>query len=179
MMFKHVLLLRGINVGGKNRLPMQSLREILLMLGYTQVSTYIQSGNAVLMSDRPLTARDEAVLCEQIVKTHGFAPQVLLLSAAVFEEALACSPFDLNSGKALHLYFLSAIPPSPNLERLTDLKQGTEDFALITRFFFLFAPEGIGRSKLAAQVEKALGVSATARNANTLNALKLYLEKLF
>lgn len=177
-MFKYVLLLRGINVGGKNRLPMQSLREILFTLGYTQISTYIQSGNAVLVSDQLLTADDEAVLRDQIFKAHGFTPQVLFLSANVFEDALRCCPFDLRAGKAVHLYFLSTTPISPNLELLTELKQESEDFALIDRCFFLFAPEGIGRSRLAAQVEKALEVQATARNANTLRALKALMLRL-
>lgn len=177
-MFNYVLLLRGINVGGKGLLPMQSLRDMLADLGYTNVSTYIQSGNAVLTSKRLLNTEDEAILQQEIFKVHGFSPTVMFLAASVFQEALACCPFDLTESKAVHLYFLEALPLSPKFDLLTAVQRDSEQFVLRERFFFLYAPEGIGRSKLAAQLEKALGVGATARNANTLKALAARLASL-
>ena len=175
----YVLFLRGINVGGKNRLPMADLKAILADQGYQQVATYIQSGNAVLASERTLNTEDETRLQQAILARQGFAPEVMLIHSASWEKALANCPFDLAeveqdraTGKTLHFYFLAEVPQSPDLDALNILKKPSEVFSCSWRCFYLQAPEGIGRSKLAAQVEKHLGVPATARNANTVLAVE-------
>lgn len=164
----YVALFRGINVGGRNQLPMKELTAILESLGFTSVRTYIQSGNAVFQS------RGAAVvgpIAATILKKRGFAPAVMLLTADDLAKAIAECPFDGSKGTALHLFFLDRPPEKPDLDSLERLKAKNEEFELRGKVFYLFAPDGIGRSKLAPAVERKLGVPATARNWNTVMKL--------
>ncbi|HMQ55974.1 MAG TPA: DUF1697 domain-containing protein [Anaerolineae bacterium] len=162
----YIGLLRGINVGGANRLSMRQLVEVLQDLGLKNVKTYIQSGNVVFQSEPIKAVELSDRISAAIKQSHGFAPQVLLLELDELEQAAATNPFPQAEAepKTLHLYFLAAVPQNPDLETLEDLKQEREQFSLQDKVFYLFAPDGIGRSKLAERAEKALGVAATARN---------------
>lgn len=177
----YILLLRGINVGGKHRLPMAALRDIVTQGGGHEVHTYIQSGNAVFHCEHPLSPEAESTfanhIAQRIQEDHGFTPEIYLLSATRWQGILEQSPFDLQEGKAVHVYFLSAAPPAPDLEKLKTLALVDEHFALKTDAFYLSAPAGIGRSRLAAAVEKALGVPCTARNGKTVLAIQALLHK--
>jgi uncharacterized protein (DUF1697 family) len=171
-MTKYVALLRGINVGGKNSLPMQGLRDILATLGCADVQTYIQSGNAVFRcADDRILLGD--TLAAAVAKQFGFTPTVLLLSVADYRSILEANPFPaaIDDPKSLHVSFLAATPPEPDLQMLETLKSPTERFELLDKAFYLHAPDGIGRSKLAARVEKCLGVQATGRNWRTASKL--------
>jgi uncharacterized protein (DUF1697 family) len=167
----YVALFRGINVGGNNILPMKELVTLLEGLGCTGVKTYIQSGNAIFSTERGQKDELAEEISAAIQQSHGFQPKVLLLSAAELKGALANSPFETTDGKALHFYFLASLPESPDLTGLETLKSGNEAFKLGDKIFYLYAPDGIGRSKLAEKVERLLGVPATARNLNTVNKL--------
>ncbi len=167
----HIALFRGINVGGKNILPMKNLVKILEEAGCRHVQTYIQSGNVVFRSgkhDRKTFARQ---ISQSILMTHGFTPEVLLLTVRDLLEAVANNPFPTEVGKALHFFFLEAPSPAPDLERLAGLKARSEAFKLHQGIFYLFAPEGISRSRLAAKIEPCLAVRVTARNWNTVSKL--------
>jgi uncharacterized protein (DUF1697 family) len=166
-----IALLRGINVVGKHRLPMKELAELLEGLGCTEVRTYIQSGNAVFRSRQEDREKLAEKIGQRISEKHGFRPGVLLLTAEDLQAAVAGSPFAPEEGKALPCYFLETEPASPDLERLAALKSASEEFKLDGNIFYFHAPDGIGRSKLAAQVERCLGVAATARNWNTVRRL--------
>jgi uncharacterized protein (DUF1697 family) len=171
-MTSYVALLRGINVGGKNSLPMQDLRNILAALACEDVRTYIQSGNAVFRSndDRALlSSRIEA----EVNDKFGFTPTVLLLSVDDYQSILSANPFPdaVDNPKSLHVSFLSENPAEPNLTALDALKSSKENYALLENAFYLYAPDGIGRSKLAAQLEKCLGVPTTGRNWRTATKL--------
>lgn len=170
----YVALLRGINVGGKHKLPMRDLKALLEQCGCVDVRTYIQSGNVILTS----TSKDPAALEKQITaaisKRHGFAPRVHLLTCAELERAAAANPFPqaAENPTSLHLFFLDPPPKNPDVASLEALKTGTEAFVLQGRVFYLYAPEGIGRSKLAERAGRFLGVeSATARNWRTVTTL--------
>jgi uncharacterized protein (DUF1697 family) len=170
---KYVALFRGINVGGHNRLPMGELKQLLQDLGLREVETYIQSGNVVFASQ---AARVEALgerIREAVEEQFGFAPVVLVLRAGAFEKVVAANPYPeaTSEPKTLHCYFLVAEPHDPDLDELESLKKESEQFALHGKVFYLHAPEGIGRSKLAERVEKALGVPATARNWRTVERI--------
>ena len=93
-------------------------------------------------------------------------------------QAIAANPFPQAEAepKTLHLYFLTDSPENPDLNRLDQLKRGTEQYRLSDKVFYLYAPDGIGRSKLAEQVEKALGVAATARNWRTVSKVMALVE---
>jgi uncharacterized protein (DUF1697 family) len=172
-MITYIALLRGINVGGRNRLPMKELRALLEEIGLQRVRTYIQSGNVVLQSAERDTARLAGQIGGAIAGAYDFEPAVLVLPAQEFDAAVAGNPFPgaLSEPKTLHLYFLSAEPPDPDLEALQEFKKEDEEYELRGTVFYLFAPSGIGRSKLAARVEKVLGVPATARNWRTVSKI--------
>jgi uncharacterized protein (DUF1697 family) len=173
---QYVALFRGINVGGNNILPMKELVTLLKGLGCTDVKTYIQSGNAVFSSAEEDKDKLAEAISAAIKESHGFQPKVLLLTAPELKEALVGSPFQTPEGKALHFYFLASTPEEANLAAMEDLKTNDEAFQLGDSVFYLYAPNGIGRSKLAEKVERLLGVPATARNLNTVNKLITMIE---
>ncbi|NPV57614.1 MAG: DUF1697 domain-containing protein [Anaerolineae bacterium] len=173
-MTTYIALLRGINVGGNNRLPMKALVDILNALGAEKVKTYVQSGNVVLQCT-PETAADLAQrLGDEIRARHGFEPHILTLSQAELEKAMANNPFPEAEANpsSLHLGFLADTPSDPKLDKLESLRAESERFRLIDNVFYLHAPEGIGRSKLAANSERLLGAAMTDRNWNTVCKLK-------
>ena len=168
-----IALLRGINVGGNNILPMRNLVELLEGLGLSHVKTYIQSGNALFQSENKNTIELSHKISTAIGKSHGFRPQVLLFEMKDFQDAITSNPFPEGESepKTLHLFFLDAPPKNPDLETLKSLKTNSEQFMLMNNVFYLHAPDGIGRSKLASNVEKALGVGVTARNWRTVRKI--------
>lgn len=166
----YIALFRGINVGGRNTLPMKALAAILERLGCRDARTYIQSGNAVFRSPERGAARLAARIAAEIKQGHGFEPAVQLLGLGEIERIMASNPFP-DAGAApnsLHVYFLESAPDSPDLGALEKIRAANERFAIAGKAFYLHAPDGIGRSKLAANAEKLLGVSATSRNWRTV-----------
>ena len=161
-----IALLRGINVGGHNKLPMRELVDTLTDLGFRNIETYIQSGNVVFECDEGSKIILTNQIRDAIHQSHGFAPDAMLLSAEELEEAILANPFPEaeDQPKTLHLYFLGSEPHNPDMQRIEEMKNGSERYTLVGNVFYLHAPDGIGRSKLAAGIEKALGVSVTARN---------------
>ncbi len=161
-----IALLRGINVGGNNKLPMKELTTVLEGLGLRNVKTYIQSGNVVFQSERSDMNDLSGEITAAINKSHGFAPYVLLLDAQAMQAAIAANPFPEGEPepKSLHLFFMDATPQKINWETLERLKVANERYQLIDKVFYLHAPDGIGRSKLAEGFAKGWGVNITARN---------------
>lgn len=183
-----VALLRGINVGAANRLPMAELRKVLEELGLEDVRTYIQSGNVVFDSAvdgdgdgddgglaEALAERIELAIEER----HGFHPRVLVLSAARFREAMNANPYPEAEAepKSLHLYFLSEQPTDFDTSALEAVASPTERFRLGDHVLYLHTPDGFGRSKLATRAEALLGVPATARNWRTVTRIREMLEE--
>jgi uncharacterized protein (DUF1697 family) len=166
----YIALFRGINVGGKGILPMRELVAILERLGSSSVKTYIQSGNAVFRHRAASIARLAKDIRGGVKKRCGFEPHVFLLEMKAMETAIASNPFPKaeSDPKTLHLFFLDAAPKNPDLKMLETVKSKKEQFHLEKNIFYLHAPDGIGRSKLAARAEKSLGVAATARNWRTV-----------
>ena len=169
-MSSYIALLRGINVGGKNKLPMKDLKCLLEKNGMLNVRTYIQTGNIVFDCDEPISNLDELIESE-----FGFKPNVMFVQPLQFLKSIENCPFVADEGKQLHYYFCQS-PPTPNLEKMTALKKQSEAFEIIDQVFYLHAPEGIGRSKLAERAEKLLGVRCTARNYNTVLKIKDMIE---
>lgn len=169
----YIALLRGVNVGGKHSLPMKELVAILESLGCRNVRTYIQSGNAVFQH-KPADAKKLASKATAAIdKKFGFAPQVQVLEANQLEKIVKANPFPeaVDDPKSLHVWFLSEKPTKSNLAALDDLRTKSEQFELRGTTFYLHAPDGIGRSKLAAAVERHLGVAGTTRNWRTVGAI--------
>lgn len=173
-----IALFRGINVGGHNKLPMKELVAVLEGLGLRDIRTYIQSGNVVFSSKQEDKIKLAARISAAIQKSHGFEPWVLLLEADALARAIKANPFPEGEadGKTLHFNFLATVPPKPDLAGLERLKAASERFQLKGEVAYLYAPEGIARSKLASGMERQLGVPMTGRNWNTVRKLKEMVE---
>jgi uncharacterized protein (DUF1697 family) len=166
----YIALFRGINVGGTNVLPMKDLVALLENIGSQNVKTYIQSGNAVFQNQGQNPSLLSNKIRVTLKKRHGLEPQVLLLTPEEIERAIESNPFPEaeSEPKTLHIHFLASMPKYPDLGALESIKSDRERFALKDRVFYLHAPDGIGRSKLAANTEKLLGVAITVRNWRTV-----------
>ena len=173
----YIALFRGINVGGKNVLPMKDLAGILEGMGFTNIQTYIQSGNVIFQSPGRRTETMTRDIASSIAGSHGFTPKVLLLERSELADIIENCPFKEAEGKALHFFFLESKPVNADLEGLNAVKLESEHFMLFEKTFYLHAPDGMGRSRLAAKVERCMGVPVTARNWNTVSKLMLKVEQ--
>ena len=175
-----LLLLRGINVGGNTRLPMETLKDCLVSQGAANIQTYLNSGNAVFTCRDLEKGKFLAALAADLTARIGFTPQMLLLTRGELSAALVNNPFPeaCADGSNLHLGFLETTPAAPDLSKLEALRSSTEKLRLIERVFYLYAPDGVGRSKLAAGAEKALGVTLTDRNWRTASKLLELMEEI-
>jgi uncharacterized protein (DUF1697 family) len=173
-MTTYIALFRGINVGGKNVLPMQPLTAIFETLGASNVKTYIQSGNVVFQSGLEEISDLSNQIKTDVRDRYGFEPYIMMLSLSDLETAIQNNPFPAAESQpsSLHLGFLACVPENPNLEKLESLKTDSERFCLVDQVFYLHLPDGMGRSKLAASSEKLLGAPMTARNWTTVLKLK-------
>ena len=166
----YIALFRGINVGGNNILPMKELVSVLEGIGLTSVRTYIQSGNIVFQSKATDTAQLATKISSAIQKSHGFAPQVFLLEASALRATIKANPFPEGEaqGNTLHFNFLDDVPPTPDMAGIEKLRTASERHELKDNVFYLHAPDGIGKSKLAVKLERLLGAPMTSRNWNTV-----------
>ena len=173
----YIALLRGI--GGKNTLPMKGLVELMEALGLSYVRTYIQSGNAIFRSKGMGPSELSQKIKTAIEKKYGFAPQVIILTPDELSKAVASNPYREAEAepKTLHLTFLASTPVSPDLTGLERIRKDTEQFTLKGKVFYFHAPEGVGRSKLFARIEKSLGVPGTARNWRTVCQVKAMVDE--
>jgi uncharacterized protein (DUF1697 family) len=168
-----IALLRGINVGGRNILPMAELRTDLEALGLDGVRTYIQSGNVVFRASDATAESLAETIAGAIEDRHGFSPSTFVLSHEQLAAAIDANPFPEGTAepRTLHFYFLSAPAPEADLQALDAVRSENERYELTDEVFYLHAPDGIGRSKLAASVDRHLGVATTARNYRTVDRL--------
>ncbi|MDP3960603.1 MAG: DUF1697 domain-containing protein [Pseudorhodobacter sp.] len=166
-----ILLVRGVNVGGANRLPMADFRALLTGLGLDEVQTWIQSGNAVFRSALAAQAL-ERMIGDAIAARFGFRPLLFLRTLVQIESILAADPFAGHDGAPTtrHVFVLAQPAPEADLAALRDLVRG-EDFALTDAALYLSAPHGIGRSALVAALPRFLKVATTARNLKTLGTI--------
>jgi uncharacterized protein (DUF1697 family) len=168
-----VVLLRGINVGGANRLAMADLRTLMTDLGHSEVSTYIQSGNIIMtssLSDRATIANEISVGIEQ---AHGLAVSAVLRTPDELRAALAANPFTRESERSRVLItFLSDSPAPGDVASLEADRFVPDRFELVGAELFAHYPNGAGRSKMNLDYfEKRLRVRGTARNLNTVAKL--------
>ncbi len=173
-MKNYIALLRGINVGGKTTLPMAGLVSALEAVGGQTVRTYIQSGNAVFQSAEMDPILLAGRLSTEINARFGIQPFVFILGLEKLIRAMENNPFRATQADPsyLHLGFLATVPSAPDLEKLERLKTPGEQYQLVEDVFYLYAPDGVGRSRLAAGVEKVLGVPMTDRNWRTVEKIR-------
>lgn len=168
-----IALFRGINVGGNNILPMKKLVPLLERLGLEEVRTYIQSGNVVFETNADDLSILERRISGAIDSEFGFEPRVLLVTGEEFKRAIETNPFPnaTSEPKSLHFFFLAEPPPAPDLAGLESLRAEDEAFQIIGSVLYLHAPIGVGKSKLAAKIERLVGVPVTARNWRTVSKI--------
>jgi len=171
----YVALLRAVNVGGKNRLPMAELRAALSACGLERVSTVLQSGNVLFRS-----AESERVLAEQvgdaIEEAFGLRVDIVIRSAAELASVAGRNPFlaadDERDPATLHVAFLSERPAAAAVARLDPDRSPADAFAVRGREVYLSYPNGSGRSRLTLDyLERQLGSMGTARNWRTVQRL--------
>ncbi|REE67659.1 uncharacterized protein (DUF1697 family) [Paenibacillus taihuensis] len=174
----HIALLRGINVGGKNKIKMAELREALEASGIQRVQTYIQSGNILFESEK-----EEPELCkhiEQVIEaSFGLSIRVIIRSAAEMEHIAANRPFTEAQvakaaasceGECLYVSMMLDAPKPDKLSKLEAFDAGADQWILAGRDLYLLFAESVRGSKLAVQADK-LSQPTTVRNWNTVNKL--------
>ena len=170
-MQKFVLLFRGINVGGNNLLPMKEFVSLLEKNKYESVYYYIQSGNIVLKSTENPTQQVQRM----VLKHYGFSPAVFSFNEDAFLASTLSNPYQEYEGKFVHLYFCKN-DISLVQDKVNKYISESERYSVTQNVFYLYAPEGIGRSKLVSNIESCLGQSATGRNLNTINKISSMLK---
>ncbi len=170
-MSTQVLLLRGINVGGRHSVPMAALRELLSSLGCREIRTYIQSGNAVVEGPGDdLGPRLEAALLARF----GFAVPVIVRSAQDLRRLAQAHPLQVPGALDKHLYvgFLSQEPDPARVAALDPLRSPPDCFVVQGAEVFAHYPGGSARSRLTADwFDRCLGLTSTWRNQATVRAL--------
>jgi uncharacterized protein (DUF1697 family) len=165
-----VALLRGINVGGKGKLPMTTVRAVFEAAGATDVVTYIQSGNVVLSHPaRSLTTLGRN-LENALAREAGFPVPVMLRTAAELSTVVANNPYSNAQPKQLHVLFLAAKPSAAAVRSIDRDKYEPEEFVVAGREVYMYLPDGLGRAKLPPVLAK-LPTPGTARNWQTVNKL--------
>ena len=165
-----IALFRGINVGGKNSLPMRDLKKLLEQLRCTDIRTYIQSGNVVFQASEGKGENLARRITAIVARDHDIDAPVIVIEPKALDKAIKANPFPdaVSNPKSLHLYFLAEKPNKPDIDALTRLKTDTESFAIKDRVLYLHTPKGFATSKLARAIERKLGVDVTARNWRTV-----------
>jgi uncharacterized protein (DUF1697 family) len=176
---RYVALIRGINVGGKQKLPMADLRASMASLGYTDVATYIQSGNVVFTSPGDDSTAAAGAIELKIEQDTGLDVSVMVLSRDQLAAIIEQNPFPDSTGRPteLHVSFLSASPDKQLFNEIDPHQFEPDEYRLGEKVMYLWCPHGVGRSKLAAYPwERRLGVRATLRNWNTVTKLLSLLD---
>lgn len=171
---RHVAWLRGINVGGKNSLPMATLVELCAAAGATDVRTYIQSGNVVARIPPRKLTRFATTLEAAIVDAVGFEAPVILRSVAALQAAVRDNPYLARgvSADQLHLGFVRDRPTAARVAALDHDRSPPDAFTVKGDHVYLHLPNGVGRSKLTnAYFDRALGTITTVRNWRTVLAV--------
>jgi uncharacterized protein (DUF1697 family) len=177
-MTNYIALLRGINVGGKNRMKMTDLKQMFEGMGLHQVQTYIQSGNVLFISDE-----EEAALRKRIEhefkRVFGFPVIIVLRTAEELEQIIRNCPFSkeaiveaesMSEAESLYVALLLQSPLPEDIERLTAYRSKNDEFRINGRDVFLLLQHSIRDSKLASNLH-TLGVPMTVRNWKTINKL--------
>ena len=175
-MTKWVALLRGVNVGGNNKLPMADLKALCTGIWPDAApQTYIASGNLIFDADG--SAADVAsALGQAISAKFGFEVLISVTQADTFQDAVAACPYDGSNGKGIHGFFCFA-PPKPNWDHINKLAVAGEGVDIAGNIIWLHTPQGMSKSKLANSLTAAMGhAPMTARNLNTLRKVSEMLD---
>ncbi|CAG7654206.1 DUF1697 domain-containing protein [Actinacidiphila bryophytorum] len=170
----YVALLRGINVGGKAKVPMQTLRELLAAIGGTGVRTHLQSGNALFTHEDTDPARLAEELHQALADELGLDITCMVRTAEDLRRVVAANPFDMTGvdGSRFLVVFLTAPVPAGRLAAIEQADHTPDELRAGEREIYAHFPDSIRNSKLAARLtDRGLGTPATSRNWNTVTKL--------
>ncbi len=174
-MTTYLSILRGINVSGQKVIKMDALRKMFEDLGYTNVQTYIQSGNVIFQTDSADPRTLEKTIAEGIHNYFALDVPVMVLTAKELLQIVDNNPFMEDGSRDvahLHVTMLQKLPEASRVELLQQTSFPGEEFMLIDRAVYLHCPNGYGRAKLTnGFLEKKLNVTATTRNWKTTTEL--------
>jgi uncharacterized protein (DUF1697 family) len=172
-------LLRGINVGGKNKLPMRELVGLFEEAGCANVRSFIQSGNIIFTASSTASARLAITITAKISERFGYKIPVVLRTAQQLRDVVSNNPF-LQAGSSadiLHVMFLADRPDAEKIAALDPNRSSPDAFAVRGREIYLQLPGGMGNSKLSnAWFDSKLSTTSTARNWRTVLKLLEMME---
>jgi len=177
---KYIALLRGINVGGNNKIPMAELRSLCAQNGLENTESYIQSGNLVF--DSALTSPEVENLLENTINQHfGLSIPVIVRTATQFRSIVAGNPFPVASDKEPNLVMLGLSKATPLVatpKELLNYAKLNERVKLVDEHLWIHFPEGSGRSKITpAVLDRVMGSVVTCRNWRTVQKLKVMVDQ--
>lgn len=177
-----IALLRGVNVGGHNKIKMDALRSLCASLDLRDAQTYVQSGNVVFRARQQNLLVLRKKLQETIAGKFGFRPEVVLRSLADWKAAVRANPFARRAGldpARLLVMFLPGRPAPAAARAVRKLRPSQEELRLVGSELFIYYPQGLGRPEVSwTRLERMLQVSATGRNWNTVEKLLAIAESL-
>jgi uncharacterized protein (DUF1697 family) len=177
-----ISMLRGVNVGGHNKIQMDTLRQLYESLGLRDAQTYVQSGNVVFRTDAKGLASLAKRIEDAIEKRFGFRAGVTLRTTADLKGVIARNPFVKRRGidaRKLLVTFLTSEPSPEARSAILRLKADHQEEVFIDgRELYIYFPDGMGRSKLWPAIDKALKKSGTGRNWNTVTKLLELAERM-
>ncbi|MDP4268776.1 MAG: DUF1697 domain-containing protein [Bacteroidota bacterium] len=171
----YIAILRGINVSGNRTIKMDALRQMFSDMGFTEVKSYIQSGNIIFQSKSGNDTKLEQKITEEILSRFGFDVPVIVLTRDELKIIIEQNPYLSDNTKEyshLHFTFLAEKPLQPLVDKLNGDEILTDDFKTGERVVYLYCPNGYSKTKLSnSLIENRLKVVATTRNWKTCNEL--------
>lgn len=181
-MTTYISILRGINVSGHRMIKMDALRQLFAGLGFTNIQTYIQSGNVVFQDKKTKLQDLEKKIAKRIFEQFGFEVPVLVKELEDLKQVVKNNPFLSDNSKGishLHVTFLSAQPDKENFKKIKEGQYQADEFELFDKSVYLYCPNSYSNSKLTNSFfENKLKVVATTRNWKTTNELINIAEKI-
>lgn len=178
----YISILRGINVSGHKLIKMDALRKSFESMGFSNVKTYLQSGNIIFSYDDIEEKNLEEQISKEIKKEFGFDVPVIVLSIERLKHIIDHNPFvkdPIKDKLFLHITFLSSKPIEFSKDKIVEKKDKEEEIAFSDSAVYLYCPNGYGNTKLSNNfLERNLNVVATTRNFKTTNELLKIAEQI-
>ena len=163
----YVAFLRGVNLGPNNKISMPALRAMAEDLGYTEVATYINSGNLIISSPKKSSTVEQEI-ADAIKKTFGRPIDLTVRTPAQLKKILADNPYPDGNPSQVTVAFLTKAPPKDANDKVAAVAKDYEPFTFASQEVYVHYSQGIGRSKLAEKFSDIIGVSSTVRNVRTV-----------
>ena len=166
-MATYVAFLRGVNLGPNNKISMPALRTMAEDLGYSNVATYINSGNLIISSPKKVAAVEREI-SDAIKKTFGRPIDVTVRTSAQLRKILAENPYPDGNPSQVTVAFLIKPPAKDAKDKVAAVAADYEPFTFAGQQVYVNYTQGLGRSKLAEKFSAIIGVSSTIRTIRTV-----------